>query len=46
LAIREPTDRALGPSFGGLVFLAEAKARLLELGATDDEASPQLFAWT
>lgn len=32
-AVRTPTDRALDPSFGGLVFLAAAHARLATLGA-------------
>src|SRR4051794_28848387 len=32
-AVREPADRVLDPSFGGLVFLQAAEARLRALGA-------------
>lgn len=42
-AVRTPADRALDPSFGGLVFLQAARARLLRLGATADAADEQLF---
>ena len=42
-AIRNPTDRALDPSFGGLVFLSAAHARLRELGATAEAASSLLY---
>ncbi|MBK5218246.1 MAG: N-6 DNA methylase [Thermoleophilia bacterium] len=42
-AVRSPRDRALDPSFGGLVFLAAARDRLRELGAQDDAIAKQLF---
>ena len=42
-AMRSSTDRALDPSFGGLVFLDAARARLIGLGATPSQASHQLF---
>ncbi len=42
-AVRSPDDRALDPSFGGLVFLQAAHARLVELGASPNEASEQLY---
>lgn len=41
-AVRSPGDRALDPSFGGLVFLHAAHARLMQLGAAAREASGQL----
>lgn len=42
-ALREPSDCALDPSFGGLVFLQAAHARLTELGAPPQQAAMQLF---
>jgi adenine-specific DNA-methyltransferase len=42
-AIREPGDRVLDPSFGGLVFMQASKARLSELGASDASAARQIF---
>lgn len=42
-AIREPADRVLDPSFGGLVFLAAGKERLGQLGAPERSAAEQLF---
>lgn len=42
-AVRSPGDRALDPSFGGLVFLQAAHTRLVQLGASPDDASEQLF---
>ena len=42
-AVREPTDRALDPSFGGLVFLSTAHERLRELGASAEEAGALLY---
>lgn len=42
-AVRRPTDRALDPSFGGLVFLCAAHERLRDLGASDEEASGLLY---
>src|SRR4051794_21859183 len=40
-AIREPVDRVLDPSFGGLVFLEAAWKRLRALGSPN--AASQLF---
>ena len=42
-AVREPTDTALDPSFGGLVFLQAAHARLLELGLDPVAAGARLY---
>lgn len=42
-AVREPSDTALDPSFGGLVFLEAAHARLLELGLDPAAAGAQLY---
>lgn len=42
-AVRRPTDTAIDPSFGGLVFLAAAYDRLRDLGASDEDACHQLF---
>lgn len=42
-AVRAPTDTALDPSFGGLVFLQAAHARLLELGLDPTAAGAQLY---
>jgi adenine-specific DNA-methyltransferase len=40
--IRSPDDTMLDPSFGGLVFLAAAKQRLLALGVDKEQISRQL----
>ena len=40
-AVRAPSDRVLDTSFGGLVFLTAAKARLVELGASPADAAAQ-----
>ena len=42
-SVRRPTDTAIDPSFGGLVFLSAAYDRLRDLGASDDDACHQLF---
>lgn len=42
-AIREPTDRVLDPSFGGLVFLEQAKRHLRELGVSASGAARQIY---
>jgi adenine-specific DNA methylase len=42
-AVRKPTDRVLDPSFGGLVFLAAARDRLLDLGAHPNEIPELLY---
>lgn len=42
-AVRTPTDVALDPSFGGLVFLRAARTRLEELGAPPQRISEQLY---
>jgi adenine-specific DNA-methyltransferase len=42
-AIREPGDRVLDPSFGGLVFMQASQRRLSELGAPDASAAHQIF---
>lgn len=41
-AVRATTDRVLDPSFGGLVFLEAAHARLRQLGALAGTAGEQL----
>lgn len=42
-AVRASTDRVLDPSFGGLVFLDAARARLQQLGASASSASAMLY---
>jgi adenine-specific DNA-methyltransferase len=42
-AIREPGDRVLDPSFGGLVFMRASQARLSELGASVEGSAGQIF---
>lgn len=42
-AIREPADRVLDPSFGGLVFMRASQTRLSELGASEATAARQVF---
>lgn len=42
-AVRAPTDRVLDPSFGGLVFLEAAHARLQALGAGAQEVGQLLY---
>jgi adenine-specific DNA-methyltransferase len=42
-AIRTPSDRALDPSFGGLVFLEAAAQRLRSLGAERTHPGEQLW---
>jgi hypothetical protein len=42
-AVRDATDRVLDPSFGGLVFLEAAAARLAALGADSAAAGLQLY---
>jgi adenine-specific DNA-methyltransferase len=42
-AIREPGDRVLDPSFGGLVFMHASQARLSGLGASETTAARQIF---
>lgn len=42
-AVREPSDRVLDPSFGGLVFLTAAEERLSQLGARGGSSSEQVF---
>lgn len=42
-AVRKPSDRVLDPSFGGLVFLAQAHERLQALGLDADQAGRQLY---
>jgi adenine-specific DNA-methyltransferase len=41
-AVREPGDRALDPSFGGMVFVEQAYERLLELGVAPEQGRTQL----
>jgi adenine-specific DNA methylase len=41
-AVREPEDRALDPSFGGMVFVEQAYDRLLELGVAPEQGRTQL----
>jgi len=41
-AVREPGDRALDPSFGGLVFVEQAYERLLELGVAPKNGRAQV----
>lgn len=42
-AVRSPVDTALDPSFGGLVFLRAAHARLVELGLDPADAGGRLY---
>jgi adenine-specific DNA-methyltransferase len=42
-ALRDPSDIALDPSFGGLVFLQAARDRLERLGAGGAEVASQLY---
>ena len=42
-AVREAEDRVLDPSFGGLVFLNAAEARLRELGTPERNIGKQIF---
>lgn len=42
-AVRRPTDTAIDPSFGGLVFLTAAYDRLRDLGVSQEDARQQLF---
>ena len=42
-AVRSPTDSVFDPSFGGLVFLAAARDRLLDLGANENAIPRQLY---
>lgn len=42
-AVRSPADTALDPSFGGLVFLRAAHARLVELGLDPSDAGARLY---
>jgi adenine-specific DNA-methyltransferase len=42
-AVREPSDRVLDPSFGGLVFLEAGRARLATLGAAPAALADQLI---
>jgi adenine-specific DNA-methyltransferase len=42
-ALRSPGDHALDPSFGGFVFLAAARSRLQELGASSEVLADQLY---
>lgn len=42
-SVRSPSDRVLDPSFGGLVFLEAANARLVALGAAPADAMRQLY---
>lgn len=42
-ALRSPSDTMVDPSFGGLVFLAAAKRRLVELGASERDAVRQIY---
>jgi adenine-specific DNA-methyltransferase len=41
-AVREPGDRALDPSFGGMVFVEQAYERLLELGVAPEQGRAQV----
>jgi adenine-specific DNA methylase len=41
-AVREPGDRALDPSFGGMVFIEQAYERLLELGVAPEQGRAQV----
>jgi adenine-specific DNA-methyltransferase len=41
-AVREPGDRALDPSFGGMVFVEQAYERLLELGVAPEDGRAQV----
>lgn len=42
-AVRSPADRVLDPSFGGLVFLRAAQARMAGLGLGSERSTPQLY---
>lgn len=41
-AVREPEDRALDPSFGGMVFIEQAYERLQELGVAPEQGLAQM----
>lgn len=42
-AVREPSNRVLDPSFGGLVFIEAALRRLDQLGAAERSGAEQVF---